>query len=56
MTTGEIFNTWTDFKSRHADTEKFFIEHIAAHLILNADLMPCKSDKISFNVTKLIGD
>lgn len=57
LTTGEIFNTWDDLKKRHADVEKFFIEHIATHSILNADLVPYKSDKTpKFNATGLLDD
>ena len=57
LTGGEIFNTWDDLESRHADTEEFFIEHIASHSILNADLIPYKFRKTKeFDVTKILDD
>lgn len=56
LTGGEIFNTWRDLQKRHADTEKFFVEHIAAHSILNAELVPYKSEKISFTAKNLVND
>lgn len=56
LTGGEIFDTWGDLQKRHADTEKFFVEHIAAHSILNTELVPYKSDGISFTAKNLVND
>ena len=57
LTGGEIFNTWDDLESHHADTEEFFIEHVARYSVLNADLVPYKFHKTKgFDVTKLLDD
>ncbi len=57
MTGGEIFNTWEDLENCHADTEEFFIEHVAKYSVLNADLVPYKFHKTKgFDVTKLLDD
>lgn len=56
LTTNEIFNTWGELKKSHKDVEKFFIDHIAAHSFLNADLIPYKSYKTSFAAGKLVSD
>lgn len=57
LTSGEIFNTWNDLESRHANTEEFFIEHVERYSVLNADLVPYKFRKTKrFNVTKILGD
>lgn len=57
LTGGEIFNTWDDLKSRHANTEELFIEHVARYSVLNADLVPYKyKETPKFNTTNLLKD
>lgn len=57
LTGGEVFNTWSELKNRHANPEKFFIEHIASHSILNADLVPYKyKETPKFKITNLLKD
>lgn len=56
LTTDKIY-TWDELKNKHADVKSFFIEHIATHSILNADLVPYKyKENSGFNVTKLLND
>ena len=57
LTGGEVFNTWTELKNHHANPEKFFIEHVASHSILNADLIPYKyRETFEFKTTNLLKD
>ena len=57
LTTNEIFNKWEELEKNNKDVEKSFIDHISAHSILNADLIPYKFRKTKrFNVTKILGD
>lgn len=57
LTGGEIFNTWNDLESRHANTEEFFIEHVERYSILNADLIPYKyRETPKFKTTNLLKD
>ena len=53
---GKIFNTWDEFRREHADVEKYFVELFAAHPILNADLIPYKSDETTFSAKNLLDD
>ena len=57
LTGGEVFNTWNDLESRHANTEEFFIEHVERYSILNADLIPYKyRETLEFKTTNLLKD
>ena len=56
LTTDKIYNTWDELKNNHADVEKFFVEHFAKYSILNADLVPYKSNTTTFNAKKLLDD
>ena len=56
LATSEIYNKWGELKNNHADVEKFFVDHFAKYSILNADLVPYKSNKTTFNAEKLLDD
>lgn len=56
LATGEIYNKWGELKNNHADVEKFFVDHFAKYSILNADLVPYKSNTTTFNAKKLLDD
>lgn len=56
LETGEIYNKWGELKNNHADVEKFFVDHFAKYSILNADLVPYKSNTTTFNAKKLLDD